>query len=77
MAKDSGTNGWEVYQKVVLERLDRHERLLTELGSDGKDTNRKVNKLCTIVAVMQAKAGVIAAFVTIILTGAYHLFLKK
>lgn len=70
MAKDSDTNGWEVYQKVVLDRLDRHERILTE-------SNKKINQLCTAVAVMQAKAGVVAAFVTIILTGAYHLFLNK
>lgn len=67
-------NGWDQHKIDVLNRLDGIEESLREIKSDGKCMNKTLAKIYTEIAVIKAKAGAVAAIITVSLTVLYHLF---
>lgn len=72
---DCKGNGWDQHKIDVLNRLDRIEETLKEIQVDGKAVNRTLSKINTKIEVINAKAGMVAATITIVLTAGYHLII--
>lgn len=69
MASDSG-NGWDEYQKLVLAKLDTHEKWL-------KDMTNKMTDCRIEIATLKAKAGAWGAVAAFVVTAVVNLFWKK
>jgi hypothetical protein len=62
---DSNSNGWSTYERLVLDKLNRHEKLL-------KDMTKDVGNTCKEVAVMKAKIYAVVVTITVVISAGWQ-----